>query len=81
MKSMKTAIEFLRKQNKKPLDNLSRYVIYCLVFFTLYSIAEFIVSTITGVTHDTLTDAVKVFCSGEAFFCAFLKVMKIRKSS
>ena len=77
----KTGIEILQKLHKKPLDNLSRYVIYCIVFFTAYTIAEFIVSSITGVSHDTLTEAVKFFCGGEAFLCCLLKLLKIRKST
>ena len=77
----KTGIEILQKLHKKPLDNLSRYVIYCIVFFTAYTIAEFIVSSITGVPHDTLTEAVKFFCGGEAFLCCLLKLLKIRKAT
>lgn len=77
----KTGIEMLQKFHKKPLDNISKYVIYCLVFFTVYSIAEFITATITGISHDTLTEAVRTFCGGEVFFCCILKVFKIRKSN
>lgn len=70
-----------KKLNKKPLDNLSKYVIFCIIFFVLYTIIEIIVSTITGVSHDALTEAVRWFTSGEAFLCCILKVFKIRKSS
>jgi len=78
---MKTGIERLQKLHKKPLDKLSLYVIYCLVFFTLYSIVELIVSSITGITHDALTEAVKFFCGGEAFLCCLIKLFKIRKTA
>lgn len=77
----KTAIEMLKNLHKKQLDNISKYVIYCLVFFTVYSIAEFITATITGISHDTLTEAVRTFCGGEVFFCCILKIFKIRKSN
>ena len=78
---MKTAIQMLQKLNKKPLDNLSKYVIFCIVFFVLYTITEIIVSTVTGISHDALTEAVRWFTSGEAFLCCLLKLMKIRKSN
>jgi hypothetical protein len=80
-----TGIERLQslkqKISKKKLDNLSKYVLYCIIFFSLYTVAEFVVSTITGINHDGLTEAVRFFCCGEAFLAAFIKVMKIRKSS
>lgn len=65
----KTGIEILQKFHKKPLDNLSLYVIYCIAFFTVYSIAEFIVSSITGVSHDTLQKLLS-FSAAAKLFCA-----------
>lgn len=67
----------IEKRHKKPLNGLDKYVIYCIVFFTLYAIAELSVSAITGVTNDTLTDAVKWFCGGEVFLCAMIKRHKL----
>ena len=67
----------IEKKRKKPLNGLDKYVIYCIVFFTLYAIAELSVSAITGVANDTLTDAVKWFCGGEVFLCAMIKRHKL----
>ena len=67
----------IEKKRKKPLNGLDKYVIYCIVFFTLYAVAELTVSAITGVTNDTLTDAVKWFCGGEVFLCAMIKRHKL----
>ena len=67
----------IEKKRKKPLNGRDKYVIYCIVFFTLYAIAELTVSAITGVTNDTLTDAVKWFCGGEVFLCAMIKRHKL----
>lgn len=82
MKKILTGIErcMKLKQHKK-LTALDKYVIYCLLFFTLYSIAEFIISTITGISHDALTEAIRTFCGGEVFACCILKVFKIRKAT
>lgn len=73
MKKMKRVIKRPRKQ----LNGLDKYVIYCIVFFTLYTIAELTVSAITGNTNDTLTNAVKFFAGGEVFLCAMIKRHKL----
>lgn len=65
-----------RKPVKK-LNGLDKYVIYCIVFFTCYTIAELTVTAITGNTSDTLTNAVKWFCGGEVFLCAMIKRHKL----
>lgn len=62
---------------KKRLTALDKYVIYCIVFFTLYTVAELVISSITGVTHDVLTNAVKWFSGGEVFLCAMIKRHKL----
>jgi hypothetical protein len=61
----------------KRLNGLDKYVIYCIVFFTCYTIAELTVSAITGNSSDTLTNAVKWFCGGEVFLCAMIKRHKL----
>lgn len=78
-----TGIERLKKLHDPPkkLSALDKYVIYCVLFFTLYSISEFIISSVTGISHDTLTEAIRTFCGGEVFACCILKVFKIRKQS
>ena len=73
MKKMKRVIKGPRKQ----LNGLDKYVIYCIAFFTLYTIAELTVSAITGNTNDTLTNAVKFFAGGEVFLCAMIKRHKL----
>lgn len=65
------------KKPKKRLNSLDKYVIYCIVFFTLYVVAELSVSAITGSVNDTLTNAVKWFCGGEVFLCAMIKRHKL----
>lgn len=73
MKKMKRVI----KRPHKQLNGLDKYVIYCIMFFTLYTIAELTVSAITGNTNDTLTNAVKFFAGGEVFLCAMIKRHKL----
>lgn len=45
------------KTTVKKLSGLDKYVIYCIVFFTCYTIAELTVTAVTGNTSDTLTNA------------------------
>lgn len=72
MKKMKKPIK-----PRKKLNGLDKYVIYCIVFFTLYTVAELTVSALTGNTNDTLTNAVKFFAGGEVFLCAMIKRHKL----
>ena len=77
----KTGIEQLQsiRKKEKKLPDLDRYLIFCIVFFVLYTIAELTLSTISGFNHDTLTEAVKWFCCGEAFLCALIKRLKLKR--
>lgn len=67
------------KKTKKINHDLDRYCIFCIVFFVIYTIAEITVSSVTGISHDRLTEAIQWFCGGELFFCAMLKRLKIKK--
>lgn len=66
-------------KKRRKMHDLDKYCIYCIIFFTLYTIAELVLSAITGTTNDRLTEAVQLFCGGELFFCAMLKRLKLKK--
>lgn len=68
----------MKKQRKK-MHDLDKYCIYCIIFFTLYTIANSILTAVTGYSNDRLTEAVQWFCGGELFFCAMLKRLKLKK--
>lgn len=68
-----------KTKTSKVKHDLDRYCIFCIVFFVIFTIAELTVSSITGVTHDRLTEAIQWFCGGELFFCAMLKRLKLKK--
>ena len=72
------------RKNKRPVKKISaldKYLIYCITFFTLFSVAELIVSSICGDSHDTLINAVKFFCGGEVFLCAMIKRHKLKNEA
>ena len=64
----------------KKLRGLDKYIIFCFAVLLIYTIAEFIVSTITGMEHSTLS-TVLFGCLGapELLGCAVIKVFKIRE--
>lgn len=77
-----SGIERLKQMNKpgkKPLPDLDKYIIFSFSVMILYTIVEFITSTITGITHDTLTTCVFGAFGGELLMCAMIKRLKLRR--
>lgn len=63
------------------IKNLTRYVIFSIVVIIIYTIIEFILSTVTSVSHDTLTTCVYGFFGGEIVMCAMIKIFKLKGES
>ena len=63
---------------KKKLNGLDIYIIYCVIACIIYTVAEMIVSSVTGVTHDSLTVAFFGFHGGEVFIAGMIKKWKLR---
>ena len=76
-KKSKTGIE--RLQKKRELPDLDKFIIFSFAVMLTYTIFEFIVSTITGVTHDTLTTCLYSAFGGELFLCAMIKRLKLKR--
>ena len=64
---------------RKRLNGLDCYIIYCITACVLYCIAEMIVSSITGITHDALTVAWYGFHGSEVFCACIIKRMKLKQ--
>ena len=68
------------KPEKKKLRGLDKYVIFCICLLIIYTIAEFVTATVTGVEKSTLTLAVfGFFGAPEIIGCALIKIFKIKK--
>lgn len=69
------------KKIKKRLEDisLSTYVIFSIVMVLVYSVVEFIFSTLTGITHDTLTTCFYACFGGEILSCALIKIFKLKE--
>jgi preprotein translocase subunit SecY len=74
----KTGIEQLQK--RKQLPDLDKYIIFSFAVMLLYTIIEFITSSITGVSHDTLTTCLFGAFGGELLLCAMIKRLKLRRN-
>lgn len=77
----RTGIERLQKLKKKPLPDLDKYIIFSFAVMLLYTVVEFIFSTITGISHDTLTTCLFGAFGGELLLCAMIKRLKLRRDS
>lgn len=64
---------------KRKLSGLDKYVIFSLSFVLVYTVAEFVVSTVTGIEKATLSTCVYGFWAGEVISCSLIKVFKIKK--
>lgn len=62
----------------KRIPSLTKYVVFSIAVLLVYYIAEFIVSTITGVEHSTLSTCITGVFGGEVLSCALIKIFKLR---
>ena len=61
------------------IKDLTKYVIFSIGVVILYTIAEFIVSTITNVHHEILSGCVYGFFGGELVLLAMIKIYKLKR--
>lgn len=64
--------------NKEATHALTLYVVFSIMVVLIYTLAEFIVSTITNTSHDTLTTCVYGFFAGEVVVCGLIKIFKLK---
>ena len=57
---------------------LGQWVALSISIVLIYSVTELVISTITGITHDTLTTCIFAFFGTEIGASAFIKVFKIK---
>jgi hypothetical protein len=62
----------------KKLNGLDKYVIFSITILLLFCVAEMVVSSFTGLTHDTLTSCVYAAFGGEILSCALIKIFKLK---
>ena len=67
-----------KESNNKKISALDKYVIFSIAILLVFCIAEFITSSITGQTHDTLTTCFFACFGGEILSCALIKIFKLK---
>lgn len=60
--------------------SLTYYIIFSIAVLLIYTTVEQIVSTITGVSHDTLTTCFYSVFGGEILCCALIKIFKLKEN-
>lgn len=66
-------------RHRKKAQSLTKYVVFSIVVIIIYTLAEFITTSITGVSHDTLTTCFYACFGGEILSCALIKIFKLRE--
>lgn len=69
------------KKESKKISALDIYVIFSIAMLVIFCVAEMIVSSITGQTHDTLTTCVYSAFGGEILSCALIKIFKLKEEN
>lgn len=65
----------------KKIPSLTKYIIFSFAVLLLYTVIEFIFSTISGISHDTLTTCLYACFGGEVLACALIKVFKLKEEN
>lgn len=69
-----------RRRPRKRLNTLDKFLIFCLAFAVIYTIAEQTRLWLTGgMEASSLSSGVFQLCTGEAFACVLLYRFKIKK--
>lgn len=65
-------------RHPKKVPSLTKYVVFSIVVLIVYTIAEFIVSTKTGISHENLTTCTFSCFGGEILSCCLIKIFKLK---
>lgn len=71
----------MKKERPKKVSALDKYVVFSISMLVIFCIAEMVVSSITGQTHDTLTTVFYACFGGEILSCALIKIFKLKEGN
>ena len=66
-------------EQQQDVSSLTIYVIFSILAVIIYTIVEQVISSITGVHHDTLTTCFYGVFGGELLCCALIKIFKLKE--
>ena len=70
-----------KKKEKKKLNTLDKYIIFCLIFVSLYTIAHTVIFALTGQEAKVLDALVFAGFFGEVVQCYFIKKGKLHEEA
>ena len=76
-KRVKNNVKASAKQ-KRRISGLDKYVIFSFVAILIYTIAQTVVTIVTGVESSTLTTCFFSVFGGEVLMCALIKRLKLK---
>lgn len=76
-----TVLMYLATVRGGRIPSLTKYVAFSIGILIVYTIAELILATVTGITHDTLTTSVYLCFGGEILSCALIKIFKLKEAN
>jgi len=65
----------------KKLNGLDKYCIFSIAVVMIYTVVEFIFSTMTGQEHSSLTPCVYSFFGGEIVTLGLIKIFKLKEGN
>lgn len=63
----------------KAMPSLTRFIVFSFAVILTYTVVELVLSSTTGINHDTLTTCLYACFSGEVLSCALIKVFKLKE--
>ena len=63
----------------KKYPALTYYVVFSFAVLLVYTVVEQVISTVTGISHDTLTTCFYGCFGGEILACALIKIFKLKE--
>ncbi len=71
----------MEEKEKKKLNTLDKYIIFCLSFISIYTIAHTIIFAISGLESKILDTLVFGAFGGELLLCFFIKKFKLHEEA
>ena len=71
----------MRRFVKIKKKSLTLYVVFSIIVLLAFTVVEMVVSTVTGISHDTLTTCFYSCFGGEILCCALTKIFKLKEGN
>ena len=68
-------------RHPRRVPSLTKYVAFSITVLIVYTVAELVLATSSGTTHDSLTTCVFACFGGEILSCALIKIFKLKEEN